>query len=111
MTSDEQRDVDDEVVDLEAEEHYDQQGRRITTAEVEAAADALERGDYEVTGVIYPRRGRGRPSLSESGDPSPKIQARVSDVTRSRLSEIARQQHRGTSDVVREALEEYLARH
>lgn len=61
--ADREGDLDDEdgdVVDLENEEHYDQHGNRITTAYVEAAADALERGDVEIdeTSIVYPRRDR-----------------------------------------------------
>lgn len=49
--ADREEGIDDtDVVDLDNEERYDEEDQRITTAYVEAAADALQRGDYEITG-------------------------------------------------------------
>ena len=48
---------DGEFVDLDHEAVYDQYGRRITEADVEAAADAAERGEVDMDAAVYPRRG------------------------------------------------------
>ena len=97
-------------VDLDHEALHDQQGRRITDTEVSRSAEALEDGDVEVdeTSVIYPR---GRPSLSGPHTRSPRVDARVPSTVKDHLDRLAHQQGRRESDVVREALDEYLARH
>lgn len=51
--------LDQEFVDLDQEAVYDQYGRRITEADVEAAADAAERGDVDMAAAVYPGGGEG----------------------------------------------------
>ena len=84
-------DLDDEVV-------YDKQGQRITEARArQIARDTL---------AIAPS---GRPSLSAPGQRSPEVKARVPEELRARLQEAARREHTSTSDLIRKALERYLA--
>lgn len=100
---------------MDREPRYDAKGHRITEADARRAADDLERGDLTVdeTEVSYPRRGRGRPSLSGAHTHmhSPKIEARVPPTVKGRLTHVAKQQGRPAAEVVRDALEDYLADH
>lgn len=103
-------------IDLDGQIRYDKHGRRLSEADANAAAAAIEHGEVEIddSRVVYPRRTRGRPSLSESpapGETSPKIEARVPATLKNQLTRHAQKQHRPTAEVVREALEEYLAHH
>lgn len=104
-------DTDTEDVDLTRETVSDQQGQRITADEADQASQALETGNIAVdeATIVYPRRGR--PSLSAPGAHSPRVDTRVPREIKSRLESLARAQHRAESEVIREALEEYLARH
>lgn len=98
-----------ESVDLDREVIYDTHGRRITEADAEAAADAFEADDLEVLEVTYSRGGR--PSLSAPGAHSPRVDVRVPQGLKAALDRLAHAQHRSESELVREALEEYLTRH
>lgn len=89
-------------IDLDAEEVYDSQGRRITEQYAREAAD------YDPDTVIPPR---GRPSLTEPGQHSPQVRFRVSASTHDQLRVLSQRQGRRISDVTREAVNEYLARH
>lgn len=86
-------------VDLDDEVLIDSKtGERITESDAERLADEAE------------KNGPGRPSLGESGR-SPIITYRVAKSTKQRLADFSKQTQRRPSDVAREALEEYLARH
>lgn len=56
------------------------------------------------------KNGPGRPSLGRSGK-SPIVTYRVAESTKKRLADYSKRSHRRLSDVAREALEDYLARH
>lgn len=56
-------------------------------------------------------RGPGRPSLSAPGQRSPAMSVRLSVSSRERLVALASKQRRRTSELLREAVDEYLARH
>jgi len=73
-------------------------GTRLT----EARAD-------ELAAEILERTGRGRPSLSRPGVRSPQLRLSVPDDLRSRLAQRAEDEHRSISNLVRDALEHYLA--
>ena len=93
--------LDDEV-DLDAEDVRDSQGRRIDSDYVErAVADVHAR--------------RGRPSLSpdppDESRHSPHVSFRVPEQTRRLLDERARFEGRKPSEIVREALDQYLNSH
>ncbi len=91
-------DVEAREVDLE---HEDVQfrGERLTDARAEAIAiDILSRTP-------------GRPSLSGAGEKSPSLTIRLPKQERARLDRLAAEQGRRTSEVVREALDDYLTRH
>lgn len=91
-------DVEAREVDLE---HEDVQfrGERLTDARAEAIAiDILSRTP-------------GRPSLSSAGEKSPSLTIRLPKQERARLDRLAAEQGRRTSEVVREALDDYLTRH
>lgn len=56
-------------------------------------------------------RGAGRPSLTAPGQRSPALNLRIPGRTRRRLDAVALAQGRSPSEIVRDALDEYLARH
>ncbi len=87
-------------VDLDQEVVLDKSGRRVTEADAERIAE-------ETLQAL----GRGRPSLTGPGEHSPEIKARVPSALRERLREVAAQQGKSPSQVIREALERHLADH
>ena len=91
-------DVEVEEVDLDtADVRY--RGEKLTEARAErVAADILSRTP-------------GRPSLSGASEKSPSLTIRLPKQDRARLENIAAKQGRRASEVVREALDDYLARH
>ncbi|MCI1746866.1 MAG: ribbon-helix-helix domain-containing protein [Acidipropionibacterium sp.] len=84
-------------IDLDDEE-FVVGGQRLTEERAAAMADHAE------------HRG-GRPSLSGGRRHSPALNLRVSQLDRDRLDAVAAGQGRRASDVVRDALREYLDRH
>ena len=50
----------------------------------------------------------GRPSLTAPGQQSPRINLRIPQALKDRLSEVAKTQNRCESDVARDALSQYL---
>ena len=50
----------------------------------------------------------GRPSLTAPGQQSPRINLRIPQALKDRLSEVARLQNRCESDIARDALRQYL---
>lgn len=92
------RDVEVEEVDLDtADVRY--RGEKLTEARAEEVA----------AGVLS--RTPGRPSLSGTKEKSPSLTIRLPKQERARLEQVAAKQGRRTSEVVREALEDYLTRH
>ena len=85
-------------IDLDTEEFYTG-GARLTDARAEEYADAAEAG----ASVL------GRPSLTAPGQHSPSLNLRVPEGTKRRLEAVATAQGRRQSDIVREALDDYLA--
>ncbi len=86
------------AIDLDQQDVRLADGTRLTEAKAE-----------ELAGEILDRAGRGRPSLSRSGARSPQLRLSVPDELRSRLLERAEDEHRSVSNLVRDALEHYLA--
>jgi hypothetical protein len=91
--------LDDEV---DLDDVRDSQGRRIDS-------------DYVERAVADVRARRGRPSLSSdpANEPhhSPHVSLRIPEQTRRLLDERARIEGRKLSEIVREALEQYLNSH
>jgi hypothetical protein len=85
-------------IDLATEE-FVLGGKRLTEERADSLAAKAE------------RRAVGRPSLSAVGRRSPALNLRVSEDAKARLDALARAQGRRQSDVVRDALNEYLQRH
>jgi hypothetical protein len=86
-------------VDLDAEEVYLADGRRLTEQVAEEMAErALA-------------RHRGRPSVTGGNARTPSLTVRVPPETRAALEELARAQGKRLADVSREALDEYVSRH
>ena len=56
-------------------------------------------------------RTPGRPSLSGAREHSPSLTIRLPQQERARLDRLAASQGRKTAELVREALQDYLARH
>ena len=85
-------------IDLDREAVRDRKGRRITERRArEIAADALEKARV------------GRPSLTAPGRRSPEVKARVPEELRDRLHEAASRENTSSSELIRKALEKYLA--
>lgn len=91
-------DVEVEEVNLDAADvRY--RGEKLTEARAEkVAADVLSRTP-------------GRPSLSGAEEKSPSLTIRLPKQDRARLEQVAAKQGRRASEVVREALGDYLTRH
>jgi len=86
-------------VDLDAEEVYLADGKRLTEQVAEEMAErALA-------------RHRGRPSVTGGNARTPSLTVRVPPETRAALEELARAQGKRLADVSREALDEYVSRH
>ena len=91
-------DVEVHEVDLDAA-NVRYRGEKLTEARAEkVAAEVLARTP-------------GRPSLSGARETSPSLTIRLPRKERARLDRLAAEQGRRTSQVVREALDDYLARH
>ena len=86
------------TIDLDQEDVRLADGTRLTEARAQKLADE-----------VLERAGRGRPSLSRRGVRSPQLRLSVSEELRSRLAQRAENEHRSVSNLVRDALEEYLA--
>ncbi|MGB7158303.1 MAG: CopG family transcriptional regulator [Tepidisphaeraceae bacterium] len=80
-------------------------GNPITDADVERLAGEAARG-YDVDAVIARRGKRGRPALGSA--PSSVESVRLDPELRDRLAERARVDGVTTSEVIREALRDYL---
>lgn len=85
-------------VDRDSEVVLDQHGRRITERRAQVLAEDAVR-----------RVRAGRPSLTAPGEHSPQVKARVPAELRQRLTEEVKRRGTTTSELVRRALEEYLA--
>ncbi len=86
------------TIDLDEQDVRLADGTRLTESKAqELAAEVLERS------------GRGRPSLSHPGVRSPQLRLSVPDELRSQLLQRAEDEHRSVSNLVRDALEHYLA--
>ncbi len=85
-------------IDLDVESVPDKLGERITEARARELAE-----------VALHRAGAGRPSLTGPGRRSPEVKARVPIELRDRLQAVAQQRGVSTSELVREALDRYLA--
>ena len=91
-------DVDVEDVDLDA-------------ADVKYRGQALTEARAEEVAAEVLARSPGRPSLSGARELSPSLTIRLPQQERARLDRLAATQGRKTSELVREALHDYLARH
>ena len=101
----------EETVDLGREAFSDQQSRRITEEYLATAVAEIESDDtqLEQARAVFPRRGC--PSLSEPGIHSPRVEVRVPRALRYELAVYAQRVGCRESDVVCQALAEYLACH
>jgi hypothetical protein len=86
-------------VDLDDEEVYLANGRRLT----EQIAEELAQRALA--------RHRGRPSVTGESARTPSLTVRVPPETRTALEELAKAQGKRLADVSREALDEYVSRH
>lgn len=105
------------------EEYYERIAAEVGADDFELPADAVVRrghGDEPGRGYLAPhmareeldaavRRGRGRPRLSGSGSGhSTKRQVRLPDDVDTALVQLAREQGRTPSAVMRDAIEDYV---
>ena len=86
-------------VDLDTEEVYLADGRRLT----EQVAEELAQRALA--------RHQGRPSVTGENARTPSLTVRVPPETRTALEKLARAQGKRLADVSREALDEYVSRH
>lgn len=91
-------DVEVEKVDLDKVD-VRFRGKRLTEAEAERVAEQVL------------SRTPGRPSLSGASEISPSLTVRLPKQDRARLDAVAAEQGRRPSEIVREALDDYLRRH
>ena len=91
-------DVEVREVDLDREDMRFR-GERLTEVRAEAVAEEVL------------SRTPGRPSMSGPGQKSPSVTVRLPKGERTRLDAVAAKQGRRPSAVIREALDEYMARH
>jgi predicted transcriptional regulator len=80
-------------------------GRAITDADIEALAAEAEAG-YDVDQLIARRGKRGRPALGSS--PASVESVRLDPELRDQLADRAQQSGTTTSEVIREALRQFL---
>jgi hypothetical protein len=85
-------------IDLDHEVVRDRSGRRIT-----------ERRARQIAEETVKRAGAGRPSLTAPGRRSPEVKARVPEELRERLHAAAERENTSSSELIRKALEQYLA--
>ena len=76
----------------------------IAQSDIERMADEAERGYGDAQ---LRRAGRGRPSLGDA--PAKAVQARLDPQLHAALEQRAKADHKTSSEIVREALHEYLA--
>ena len=79
--------------------------------DVRFRADRLTEARAEAVAEEVLSRTPGRPSLSGPGQKSPSVTVRLPKGERTRLDAVAAKQGRRPSAVIREALDEYMARH
>ena len=79
--------------------------RTITDAEVQRLADEAERG-YDVDALVARRGKRGRPALGSR--PASVESVRLDPELRERLAERAEADGTTTSEIIRQALRDYL---
>jgi hypothetical protein len=91
-------------IDLDTEEIYLADGRRLTNELAEEIAQDALAHHRQV-------RGRGRPSITGGQERTPNLTVRVTPSTRAALEQIAAAQGRRLADVGRDALDEYIRRH
>lgn len=92
-----------DVIDLDKEEIYLENGTRLTEALAEQLSEEVAEQFAEI------RRGRGRPSLSGQPENTPQIAARVPVEVRDKLEARAAAEGKKLSQVVRDALAAYVA--
>jgi len=85
-------------IDLDVDVVRDKSGQQITEARAKEIAEAA-----------LQKAAVGRPSLTAPGRRSPEVKARVPIELRDRLQAAAQQRGVSTSELVREALDRYLA--
>ena len=79
-------------------------GQPVDQADVDRMADEAERGYGDAQ---LRRTGRGRPSLGNG--PARAVQARLDPELHAALEQRAKADHKTSSEIVREALHEYLS--
>ena len=79
-------------------------GQPVDQADVDRRADEAERGYGDAQ---LRRTGRGRPSLGNG--PARAVQARLDPELHAALEQRAKADHKTSSEIVREALHEYLS--
>lgn len=83
----------------------------LDTADVRYRGEKLSEDRAERVAREVLSRTPGRPSLSGTSEKSPSLTIRLPKQDRARLEHIAAKQGRRASEVVREALDDYLTRH
>ena len=92
--------TDEDFPTVPLDEVFFEDGRPVTEASIDRLVDAAH--------AMMDAR-KGRPSLTTSGGRSPQVTTRLPLALNDRLNATARSTHRRRSQVVRDALEAYLA--
>jgi hypothetical protein len=81
-------------------------GKVLTDADIEAIADEVEQGDYDVEVLMSRRRPRGRPMIGDA--PSEVVPVRLDPALRQAVEARAEADHTTASDIIRQALKRFL---
>lgn len=81
-------------------------GKVLTAADIEAIADEVEQGDYDVEALMSRRRPRGRPMIGDA--PSEVVPVRLDPALRQAVRARAEADHTTESDIIRRALKRFL---
>ena len=79
-------------------------GRTLTDADLEAIANEVESGDYDIE--MLKTRRRGRPAMGSG--PADVVPVRIDPELKASIEARAEADHTSTSEVIREAIRKYL---
>lgn len=92
----------DALID-DSEEFVTESGKIVTGADLDAMAEELEKTDFDLSLI----RPRGRPLLGDA--PSKVLQVRLDPELATKLNKRAETEHTTNSEIMRQALNRYLA--
>lgn len=85
-------------------EHRTRTGLKLDEADIEALSDEVESTDYDI--AVLKKRRRGRPTMGSA--PAEIVPVRIDPELRAAIETRARADHTTTSQIIRDALREFL---